>query len=83
MAKKENDKYTYAMRNEVLPLAHSLSRVHTKVALNIPREFRIQKSKTKGRYHLVGLSIIATDLNPYSTMACTWKPKLGHHSQRV
>jgi len=43
MAKKENDRYTYAMLNEVLPLAHSLSSVHTKVAPNILKELRIQK----------------------------------------
>ena len=45
MVKKENDRYTYAMFNEVLPLAHSLSHMHTKVAPNILREFRIQKWK--------------------------------------
>jgi len=41
MAKKENDKYTYAMLNKVLPLAYSPSSVHTKVAPNILREFGI------------------------------------------
>ena len=66
------------MLNEVLPLAHSLSSMHTKVAPNILREFGIQTKK--GRYHLVELSITATDLDTYSTMACTWKPKLVHHS---
>ena len=78
MAKKENDTYTYAMRNEVLTRAHSLLSMHTKVAPNVLREFGIQKKK--GRYHLVGLSIIATVLGTYSTMACTWKPKLVHHN---
>jgi len=43
MAKMENDRYTYAMLNEVLPLAHSLSSMHTKVAFNILREFGIRK----------------------------------------
>jgi len=41
MPKKENDRYTYAMLNEVLPLAHSLSIVHIKVAPNILRQFGI------------------------------------------
>jgi len=43
MAKKENDRYTYAMLNEVLPLAHSLSSMQTKVASNMLREFGIRK----------------------------------------
>ena len=47
MAKMENDRYTYAMLNEVLPLARSLSSMHTKVAPNILREFGIQKKKGK------------------------------------
>jgi len=47
MAKKENDRYTYAMFNELLPLAHSLSSVHTKVASKILREFGIQKKRGK------------------------------------
>jgi len=42
MAKKENDMYTYAMLNEVLPLAHSPSSVHTEVAANTLRELIIQ-----------------------------------------
>ena len=45
MAKKENDRYTYAILNEVLPLAHSLSSMHTKVAPNILREFGIPKKR--------------------------------------
>jgi len=45
MVKKENDRYAYVMRNEVLPLAHSLSSMHTKVAPNILREFGIQKKR--------------------------------------
>ena len=45
MTKKENDRYTYAMLNEVLPLAQSLSSIHTKVAPNILREFGIQKKR--------------------------------------
>ena len=45
MAKKENDTYTYAMRNEVLTRAHSLLSMHTKVAPNILREFGIPKKR--------------------------------------
>jgi len=47
MAKKKNDRCTYAMFNELLPLAHSLSNMHTKVASNILREFGIQKKRGK------------------------------------
>jgi len=45
MAKKENDRHTYAILNKVLPLAYSLSSMHTKVAPNILGEFRIQKKR--------------------------------------
>ena len=47
MAKKENNRYTYAMLNEVLPLAYSLSSTHTKVASIVLREFGIQKKRGK------------------------------------
>ena len=47
MAKKENDRYTFAMFNKLLPLAHSLSSMHTKVASNMLREFGIQKKRGK------------------------------------
>ena len=47
MAKKENDRYTYAMFNKLLPLAHSLSSMDTRVASNILREFGIQKKRGK------------------------------------
>jgi len=53
--------------------------MRTKVAPNVLKEFEISKKK-KRRYHLVGLSIIATDLDTYSTRVCTWKAKLVHHS---
>jgi len=36
--------------------------------------------RKEGRYHLVGLPIIATDLDTYGTMACTWEPRFVHHS---
>ena len=69
----------YVMFKKLLPLAYSLSSTHTKVASNVLREFSIQKKK-KRRYHLVRLPIIVTDLDTYSTMACTGKPRLVHHS---
>ena len=47
MAKKENDRYTYAMFNKLLPLAHSLSSMYTKVASNILKEFGIEKKRGK------------------------------------
>jgi len=43
MAKMENDRYTFAMLNEVLPLAPGLSSMHIKVASNVLREFGIRK----------------------------------------
>jgi len=45
MAKRENDRYTYALFNELLPLAHSFSSMHAKVTSNILREFGIQKKR--------------------------------------
>jgi len=47
MAKKENNRYTYAMFIHILLLAHSFSSMHIKVAPNILREFRIQKKRGK------------------------------------
>ena len=47
MAKKENDRYTDAMFNKLLPLAHSLSSMYTKVASNILKEFGIEKKRGK------------------------------------
>lgn len=43
--KKENDSYTYAMFNKLMPLARSPSSMHTKVASNILREFGIPKKR--------------------------------------
>ena len=62
------------MFNELLSLAVSLSSMYTKVASNVLREFGIRKKREK--ISLVGLPIIVTDLDMYSTMACTWKPRL-------
>jgi len=76
MAKKENSKYTYAMFSEALPLAFSLSSMYTRATLNMPRKLRIRNK----RYHLIGLSIIATDLDRYSIIACTWKPRLDNQN---
>ena len=45
MAKKENNRYTYAIFSGVLPLAFSLSSMYTRVAVNILRKFRIRKRK--------------------------------------
>jgi len=45
MAKKENDTYTYAMLNEVLPLAQSLLSMHTKVALIYSRNSEFKKKE--------------------------------------
>jgi len=44
--KDGDSRHTYAIFSEVLPLAVSLSGMHTRVALNIFR--KIQNSKTKG-----------------------------------
>ena len=43
MKKMENDRYTYAMFDKVLSRALSLSSMHTKVAPNLLRKFRINK----------------------------------------
>jgi len=45
MTKMENDKYTYAMLNKLLPQALSLSSMHAKAAPNLLREFRIHKKE--------------------------------------
>ena len=49
MEKEENERYTYTMFNEVLPLALSLSSMHTKVAPNLHKEFRIHKREMSFR----------------------------------
>jgi len=51
--KEEDGRYTYAMFNELLPLAHSLTSMHTKVASNILREFDIQKKRGKTSFSRV------------------------------
>jgi len=61
MRKEENDRYTYAMFNEVLPLALSISSMHTKVAPNLLRNSEFDN----GRYHIVGLLIIATNFQSF------------------
>jgi len=43
MAKEENDRYTYAMFNEVIPFALCLLSMRTKVAPNLLREFKVHK----------------------------------------
>ena len=59
--KMENGRYTYAIFKKILPLAFNLSGMHGKMPLVSSGNSEF----TKERYHLVGLSIMATNLQSF------------------